>query len=1317
MSEKSLTRVRIGIVIGALSISGIILLLLPFIAVQFASNPFAGFFLDPNLVVSGTGEPNFIGKQLLPPITYPQRLLTLDGEPVESNQAFYDALAQRERNEVITLTFEWGPTAVLEDAVVEEAFTAERELILPLTQLEPGDLWNQFWLLYFIGLIFWGVGVWAFWVRPSTEAVQIFAMFTAVGSITIAAVFDQVTSQQFLRLWVFYLPLSGGFLLWLSVIYPHETRWLKKSPWMRWLLLSVGIMIGVWGVLWLNHDDPRAYVLPWRFAYLLNAIAIFVTLISMAYRGFTSPSPVIRQQGKIILVCGLIAFLPVVLFFLLGVFSVNVSWLSVTLYIPPVIIFPFAIAYTIMKYGIIDMKMVRRGASYTLLTAILILIFALIATGITAAFGSLAESPWMIAGAVVVVALLFEPLRNWLQSGLDHLFFQRAVTLDDLLRAYNRELTSAVDIDQVSELMLRYIQLGTPEAEAYLYLPNIQAGVFSSYGHSPIFAVNMNAPFVNFMQTQSGLLDLSEERAWPKQLLENRAPIEAIGATMVVPMNGQRSLLGWLALSPKNGRTGFSPSEMSFVATLANQSLIGLERATLMRQLQDRVKELDQLSTFSQFLAFTIEPDDLFELVYTNNQRLLDIDDFFIALRNMQNDQLYVAFHVENDERFKEKEGKSQRLQEPHVKQAIETGQVAKWQDENECEWIAAPLNVAADTLGAVYTVIKSPQKSFSHQKERLFITYAQRTAVALERLQTNQQISQQAQRLQIINQVTLSLASTLELEPLLKLIMNKAIELFDAQAGSLLLTVQDTGELEFHVVRGPAEPELLGTRLAIGTGIAGTAAQTAQSIITNDVASDKRWYSEVDEDTHFETRSILTVPLLRHNRVLGVVQVINKGSGAAFDENDERLLESFASQAVVALENARLVEQTDQKLQSSVEELSMLQQLDRDLNTSLDLANVLNITLERLLQMADGDAGAIVLIDIEEKPQLKAWRGYDQGFDPQKISSTQLAHGLTGAVIVSKRPLIVNNVHEEDRYIRTNFDTKSQLTIPFIHQQKAIGAIVVESDTLDKFSPQDADLALRIANHAAIAIANALLYEQIKAANQAKSEFVSMVSHELKTPMTAIGGYVDLMHSGMTGKLTDQQHEFLETISANIRRMGQQIQDLTDISRIEMNRLYIELAPTSLTAVMDDTLKTVRSLCDEKSIDLNIELPESLPSVEADKGRLVQVMTNLISNACKYSPPETAVWVRFKKEAWQGSPVICVAVQDQGYGISPADQEKLFTKFFRSDDPNIRQSTGTGLGLSITKGIIELHGGEMWLESAVGKGTTFFFTLPISQK
>lgn len=231
-------------------------------------------------------------------------------------------------------------------------------------------------------------------------------------------------------------------------------------------------------------------------------------------------------------------------------------------------------------------------------------------------------------------------------------------------------------------------------------------------------------------------------------------------------------------------------------------------------------------------------------------------------------------------------------------------------------------------------------------------------------------------------------------------------------------------------------------------------------------------------------------------------------------------------------------------------------------------------------------------------------------------------------------------------------------------------------------------------------------------AANKSKTEFVSVVSHELKLPMTSIKGYSDLMLSGATGELTEHQTNFLTTIRNNVNRMATLVSDLTDISRIESGNIRIEPRSVPVWDVIDEVINLTRAQIEQKHQTISLEIPEGLPKAFCDRNRLSQILTNLISNANKYTPERGNIYV----EAWQANSMIHIKVQDNGLGMSPEDQKKLFSKFFRSADEKIREAPGTGLGLSITKNLIELQGGNIWFESEFRKGTTFYFTMPIAQ-
>jgi signal transduction histidine kinase len=233
---------------------------------------------------------------------------------------------------------------------------------------------------------------------------------------------------------------------------------------------------------------------------------------------------------------------------------------------------------------------------------------------------------------------------------------------------------------------------------------------------------------------------------------------------------------------------------------------------------------------------------------------------------------------------------------------------------------------------------------------------------------------------------------------------------------------------------------------------------------------------------------------------------------------------------------------------------------------------------------------------------------------------------------------------------------------------------------------------------------------DEAVAANKSKSEFVSVVSHELKLPMTSIKGYSDLMLTGATGALNDNQTNFLTTIRNNVNRMATLVSDLADISRIESGNLRLEPRAVPVWDVVDEVVTLTKTQVEQKGQTLTVDISDQLPKAWCDRNRLAQILTNLISNANKYTPEGGAI----KIKAQQVDSMIQINVQDNGLGMSPEDQAKLFSNFFRSADDKVREAPGTGLGLSITKNLIELQGGRIWFESEFRKGTTFYMTLPI---
>lgn len=1320
MTEEKKSQLRLGAVATVVLLSGIILVSLPFAAFSWTQKPFTGIFFDPNLVVNDSGDPTWESRRGDDPINYPDRVVAVDGTAVSSVGDLQQELANDGPNDMVTLTLAQPPP---NSNIASRFDEPERNKTISLMSINLLALSEYFWFFYLTAWILLILGGWVFWVRPYTESAQIFALFMAFAALGVGLIFDTRTTQYFVRIWIFSLSVLSGLSVLLAAIFPVEGRWIVKFRHLKWLVFVPGIIAGIWAqIILYDSSNPWGYVAGWNILFLLIGLGLLASLMLMAYRAVRSPSPLIRQQARIILIGGLIGYTPLILYFIATFRGLDTAWVPQAFFIPLIVLYPLSISYTIVRYRLLDTDQVmRRGLTYAILMAVLIGAFAVVVLSLTVVFDSVIDfnNPLVLAIFIVTAVLIFEPLRRRLQTSVDELFFKQPVARDKMLRDYNRELTTAVTEAQVASMMLLYVRTGIPEANPDLYLPNGAMSSYSSYYRSNDLVLGVDSALPTHMKKVQGAIDLSEARTWPEVFQQEKEAIDIMQTAVVVPMNNEEELLGWLSLSAKEDGKTFNQAELSYLTSLADQSLIGFERASVVRRLESRVHEQDLLSQFSQALNFTIELDDMLELVFVNYQRMFDIDDFVIYLIDPDIDQIYTAFYLENGERISEKEDKRRPVTESSILETLESGQYTTGVDATECTWITVPLNAGPATLGVIHAFYREPGVTLNDRQVQMFNILADQTATALARLETNRQLETRAHQLEIINEVTFSLATTMDLAILLELILDKAIQLLDTEAGTFMITDLDTGELEFRVARGPASKGLIGKKLPVGTGLAGTAAQTGQPIIVNKVHEDKRWFAQVEENTEFATESILTVPLLRHNTVWGVVQLINKRNEAPFDEEDQSLLTTFASQAVVAMENARLLAQTDEALQKTVQELSLLTQLDRDLNTSLDLTHVLNLALDRTLSICNGSAGAIVLVDAEGDPYRMITRNYETSF-ANSVVTAEL--GLVSHVLETKKPYISNNVHEEEGYIPANYDTHSQMTLPLTSKQELVGIVVIESSELEAFDEEAAETAVRVTNHTSVAIANALLVEQVNEANHAKSEFVSMVSHELKTPMTSMRGYTDLLLSGMTGELSEQQKGFLETISLNIRRMNQQIQDLTDISRIETGKLHVNIASISIIEVVNETLQIIQGLADEKDIRLHLQLPEDLPMVLADKDRIAQVMTNLLSNACKYSPPNTDVELCFETKMMpNGSsetvmPMVICSVRDHGYGISEEDLQKLFTKFFRSEDPNIRQAKGTGLGLSITKGIIELHKGEIWVESTVGEGTTFAFSVPQAQ-
>ena len=399
---------------------------------------------------------------------------------------------------------------------------------------------------------------------------------------------------------------------------------------------------------------------------------------------------------------------------------------------------------------------------------------------------------------------------------------------------------------------------------------------------------------------------------------------------------------------------------------------------------------------------------------------------------------------------------------------------------------------------------------------------------------------------------------------------------------------------------------------------------------------------------------------------------------------------------------------------QTRVQEIATLQQIDAELNATLEMQHVMEITLNWALRQVGGEAGLMGTLD-DDRLHVLTSQGYtyeiyeDSPFvllEQLPAASTALTTGELAYRQTQRAGLLAH--------------TQSQIVLPLYRETAVIALLLLESTQPDQWRPEHLAFLQRLGNHAAIAVANARLVEAMKVANQAKSEFVSFVSHELKIPMTSIKGYADLLLSSNFGAINEAQTTFLETIRSNVNRMNRLVTDLTDVSRLESGQLHLETQPIQLADVVTEVAASTQGQIEEKQQTLVVTMPDNLPDVWADRTRLAQILTNLVSNAYKYTPENGRITICAEEmnsvnEQAEVQPMIHISVADTGLGIKEEEQKAIFSKFFRGSDDEALRSPGTGLGLNITKNLVELHDGRIWFESKYREGTTFHFIIPVA--
>ncbi|SNQ61630.1 GAF domain-containing protein [Candidatus Methanoperedens nitratireducens] len=632
---------------------------------------------------------------------------------------------------------------------------------------------------------------------------------------------------------------------------------------------------------------------------------------------------------------------------------------------------------------------------------------------------------------------------------------------------------------------------------------------------------------------------------------------------------------------------------------------------------------------------------------------------------------------------------------------------------------LIVPLVLGEKTLGMMLLSSLGEEKEFTEQEIGICQTIANQVAIAIENAHLYSELKEHDKTMEILFEIDRVVSQSLNLDELLNEALTKSIQVTSSDAGWIYLLENDGKTLSMKTYVGiSSELAQAASKLTIEQGVSGLAVKAGKPVTM-----------EIENFPYTEflplmlkdnISSLAGVPLISKGKVVGAL-VLSTRKHRLFSKKDLDVLASIGNQIGVAVENARLYSELMNRSQT----MEILFEIDRVVSQSLDLNEIFKEALTKTLQVTSTDAGAIYSLEDEEKIlKLKIVRGLSDTF-ARAVSEIKIGEGIAGRAVQIKKPFVTDIDHYPTRSLLPSLEKEGLVTlvgVPLMAKGNVVGVMNLANRRRREFTKEDIDVLASIGSQIGVAIENARLYhesrvsyekletayEELKSLDRMKSEFLSNVSHELKTPLVSIRGYSELMYDDKLGALTPTQRKSLEAIIRNTDRLTRLIESLLFLSVQQIGKPALEMKKQSVGDIITASMADMKIQAERKNITLAKELPAHL-EVMGDRDRLTEVFMNLLDNAIKFTHPGGRVTVK----AWEEDNTVHVTVADTGIGIPENVVPYLFQRFYQVDASLTRRYGGTGLGLYISKSIVDAHGGGIWIESKVGVGTTVHVRLP----
>ena len=839
------------------------------------------------------------------------------------------------------------------------------------------------------------------------------------------------------------------------------------------------------------------------------------------------------------------------------------------------------------------------------------------------------------------------------------------------------------------------------------------------------------------------IADVADEDAYRARDPLRVLTVELIGARtfLAVPLVKDSAVIGAVVMYRREVRP-FGAKQIALLQTFADQAVIAIENVRLFNETKEALER--QTATAEILKVIADSPSDVqpvLEAVASSAGRLCEAKDVIVLLREgdhlryrVHHGDIAPAVSVGDTKRISRDWSAGRCAAEArqlHIHDILSSpgefpdgsrmGKHAGYRTV-----LMTPLLREGNVLGVI-GMRRAEVRPFEPRQIELINTFADQAVIAIENVrlfnETKAALERQTATAEILRVIS---GSPTDAQPVFEAIARNVWRLCD---GLYTYVGLFDGEMIRFVAHHNVSPQARGILDARFPSAPTRGSSTGAAILERravhipDVLADPAYvFKDLAQADGY--RAILAVPMLREGTPIGVIAV---GRRTPFSDDQIELVRTFADQGVIAIENVRLFRELQSRtdaLTKSVGQLTALGEVGRAISSTLDLEALLNIVVAHAMQLTGLDAGVIYEYDAAaDRFELRASKNFG---DVTGLRGSQLrvGEGAVGGSVAAREAKQVPDTHAPDyparlRELLDREGFRAILAVPLLREEQVIGALMMLRKAPGEFAPDVVEMLKTFASQSALAIQNARLFReiaekgrQLEEASRHKSNFLASMSHELRTPLNAILGFNEMILGQVYGEVPADMAEPLNDIQTSGKHLLRLINNVLDLAKIEAGRMELSLSDYSVQDTVESVRSTLRPLAAEKGLEFVASVPNDLPLACGDGGRITQCLMNLAGNSIKFTKAG-----KVEISAGEKDGLLTYRVADTGIGIPPDKIASLFTEFKQTDATIASEYGGTGLGLSISKKFVEMHGGRIWIESELGKGSTFIIEVPLRVK